>query len=214
MMYKRYQSNILGSTYFNWADGLHNNNSRLISGVDNPDLTFEKVKNINLGIEGYFFNKSLAIDANAFYIKNSGIIVQMTDTYSSLLSSYIPYKNYEANSHTGAEVGINWMETMGDFSFNIGGNLIYRTSNADKRDEIYPNDFQYRAGHPVTSIFTLNPTDFDDEMKSLPARYKQRLAWLFQETSNTKIRITMDTLQKTMRCIWEIPWLRWPTDLI
>lgn len=163
MMYKRYQSNILGSTYFNWADGLHNNNSRLISGVDNPDLTFEKVKNINLGIEGYFFNKSLAIDANAFYIKNSGIIVQMTDTYSSLLSSYIPYKNYEANSHTGAEVGINWMETMGDFSFNIGGNLIYRTSNADKRDEIYPNDFQYRAGHPVTSIFGLESDGFFDD---------------------------------------------------
>lgn len=173
--YKRYESNLQGSGSFGWNDGgsSWNNGVVIVNGYANPDLTFEKVKNVNLGLESYLFNKSLFIDANLFYIKNSGIVVQRTGLYPAFLSDYIPYENYNANSYKGGELGINWLKTMGDFSVNLGTNLIYRTSNVDKRDEIYQNDFQYRKGNPVSAIFGLESEGFFGSESEINSSAKQ-----------------------------------------
>jgi len=158
--YRRYEGNLQGSGSYGWNDGSWSNGVVIVTSYPNLDLTYEKVKNLNVGMEGYFFNKSLSVNANAFYIKNSGIVVQRYALYSAMLTNNIPYENYNANSYTGAELGINWFKKMGGFSVNLGANLIYRTSNIDQRDEIYQNDFQYRKDNPVSSVFGLENEGF------------------------------------------------------
>lgn len=157
--YRQYEGNLQRSGSFGWNESW-SNGVVIVTSYPNPDLSYEKVKNLNVGVEGYFFNKSLSVNANAFYIKNSGIIVQRYSYYSSMLTNNIPYENYNANSYKGAELGINWLKEIRDFSVNLGANMIYRTSNIDKRDEIYQNDFQYRKGRPVSCIFGLENDGF------------------------------------------------------
>ncbi len=157
--YRRYEGNLQTSGSYGWNESW-TNRAVIVTSYANPDLTYEKIKNFNIGMEGYFFEKSLSIDANAFYIKNSGIIVQRSSLYSVMLTNNIPYENYNANSYKGGEVAINWSKEVRDFSINLGANMIYRTSNIDKRDEIHQNDFQYRKDNPVSSIFGLESDGF------------------------------------------------------
>ena len=157
--YRRYEGNLQTSGSYGWNESW-SNSVVIATSYPNPDLTYEKVKNLNAGVDGYFFNKSLHVNANAFYVKNSGIVVQRYGFYSSMLTNNIPYENYNANSYKGAELAINWSKEVRDFSVNLGANVIYRTTNIDKRDEIYENDFQYRKGHPVAGIFGLRSDGF------------------------------------------------------
>lgn len=154
-----YESNIYNSTFFNWADGLRQSQSRIVSGQLNPDLTFEKVKTVNFGLEGYFFKQSLNIDVNVFFTENSGIVTQRT-TYPAFFASYLPYENYNSNTYSGAELGINWAKTFGDFSINLGGNILYAESKIKVRDEIWQESYQYREGYPVSARFGLEALGF------------------------------------------------------
>jgi TonB-linked SusC/RagA family outer membrane protein len=139
---------------YTWNDGSRNLAQAVIARSANPDLTFEKVKNMNLGIEGYFLNRSIYLDANIFTSKSTGMVIQKS-TLPAYLGSYIPWDNYNENSYSGAELGITWSKTLGELSFDLGTNLLYATSKVVTRDEIYKNDYQNRQGGPVDAIFGL-----------------------------------------------------------
>ncbi|MGV8094975.1 MAG: TonB-dependent receptor domain-containing protein [Mangrovibacterium sp.] len=97
----------------------------------NPDLTFEKMKNVNIGLEGCFFNQSLWLDANVFYTRNSGQVVRR-GIYAPYVGNLYPYENYETMDYKGAELGLNWTEQIGQFSFDLGANVLLSNSKAIK----------------------------------------------------------------------------------
>ncbi|MCK5135436.1 MAG: SusC/RagA family TonB-linked outer membrane protein [Bacteroidales bacterium] len=157
--YKMYESTFLTGYTYRWADSYRSNRSVYINRYANPNLTYEKVKNINLGIEGYFFNRSIYIEADVFHTINSGKVIQRV-TYPGYLSRYIPYENYDANTYSGAELGAVWFKEIGDFSFNLGGNLLYATSSVITKDEIWQNEYQHREGRPADALFGLESLGF------------------------------------------------------
>ncbi len=157
--YKLYERTYVYGSNFGWDEGLRSNRAVFSMRSDNPDLTFEKMKNINVGFEGYFFNSSLYAVANFFSTKNTGQLVQRT-TYPALLYLNVPYENYNETSYTGAELGLILSKTMGDFSFDLGTNFLYATSKAKVRDEIWDNDYQYRQGLPNDAMFGLEAIGF------------------------------------------------------
>ncbi|NJK93778.1 MAG: hypothetical protein HC905_01575 [Bacteroidales bacterium] len=49
----------------------------------------------------------------------------------------------------------------GNFGYSLGVNGIYTTSRIEERIEpAYPNDYQYRAGHPIGQFFGLEANGF------------------------------------------------------
>lgn len=152
--YRLYENTLSQGGFYSWADGTRSNRETLISRAPNPDLTFEKMKNLNLGVEGYFFDRSLYVDANLFTTRNTGQIVQRT-IYPGLLSNYVPYENYNETGYSGGELGLIWSKSIGELSFDLGTNLLYATSNQVKRDEIWQNEYQERQGRPADAIFAL-----------------------------------------------------------
>jgi TonB-linked SusC/RagA family outer membrane protein len=154
-----YESTFVTGNQYGWGDGLRESRSVTVTRQLNPNLTFEKMKDLNVGLEGYLFNNMIGFDANVFHVVNSGIVAQRV-TYPAYVSTYIPFENMNENSYSGAELGLNFNKKAGDFDVNVGANLLYAVSRVDLLNEIWSYDYQYRQGEKLNSIFGLKSLGF------------------------------------------------------
>lgn len=157
--YRLYENALVQGSTFSWADGSFNNRETLINRSPNPGLTFEKVKNLNLGAEAWTLDRSLYLEANVFTSRHSGQVVQRM-MYPALLSNFVPYENYNATGYSGAELGALWTKSFGEFSMDFGANFLYATSKVVKRDELYRDEYQYREGRPADAMYALEADGF------------------------------------------------------
>ena len=121
----------------------------------NANLGFEKRKDLNFGIEGIFFNRTLSLEANLFRSTHSDIFTFSQLVYPSFYSDFVPYRNFEENAFNGAEVGLTFNHHYKKWKIVFGANALYTTSEVKKKEEVYANDYQYRKGHPVDALFGL-----------------------------------------------------------
>lgn len=169
-LYSETFGNYRGS--YSWNDGVRSLPSITLLRAANPDLTFEKMKNVNLGLEGVFFNNAIHVDANLFVTRNSGQVVRRT-IYSAYLATNVPFENYEETQYYGAELGLTWSKSVGDFTIQLGANALYANSKAIKRDEVFSYDYLSRQGRSNDAMFGLESLGFfanDDEIANSPVQ--------------------------------------------
>jgi len=148
--------NIFGyGSLYTWGDGTRLNNASVQSTTENMDLFYEKRNELNFGADLVMFNKSLSLDINVFFGKRSDQILIRNNTYPGYLGGLNPLENYGEDSYNGAELGITWRKSLNDLNIEIGANMVYATTNVIQRDEIYANDYLYRAGRPVAALYGL-----------------------------------------------------------
>ena len=152
---------------YSWDDGSYSNSQVVSSYGSNNGLQFEKRKELNLGFESLLFNRNLSIDGNVFTSLYYDKITRPTTFYPSFYSDYIPYRNYDSNSYKGAELGLSFKQSFGDFSFVIGGNALYSFNKVVKKNEIYLNQYQYRTGRPIDAIFGLVADGFFNDQADI-----------------------------------------------
>ena len=150
-----YDNKYGASGSYSWFEGSWSNNGTVSSNGGNLNLAYEKRKELNFGLEGLFFDSKLSVDANVFSSVYSDQITRPLTRYPSYFANFIPYENFDSNSYSGAELGLSYKQSLGDFTFVFGANALYATSEILKRDEIYANDYQYRVGHTVDARFGL-----------------------------------------------------------
>ena len=153
--YYLYDDRYSASGSIAWYEGQRSRSGVLPNFGYNRGLGFEKRKDINIGLEGELFNKSLAFDINYFNNVRSDIVVQASTLYPSYFTNYIPYNNYNKYGYQGVELGLSYNKQFNDFGFVIGTNLMYSNSKVLQIDEIYANDYQYRKGNPVNASYAL-----------------------------------------------------------
>ena len=159
--YRLYESTFIqASNSYAWGDGSRSNLRVNLSQSENPNLTFEKMKNVNVGFEAYLLNHSLYIDANLFTTRYAGQVIRRVIYTDYTLSGIRPYENYNEDGYSGADLGINWSKSMGEFSLSVGANLLYARSKIVKRDEIWSNNYQYREGKPTDVRYGLESLGF------------------------------------------------------
>lgn len=151
-----YYDNKYGSTGgYSWFDGDRSNSGTVSVNGGNMYLGFEKRKEINIGLESILFNKSIFIDANVFYSSYYDQITRPSTQYPNFFNNFIPYENFDENTYRGAELGVSFKNNLGNLRYEIGTNLLYADSKVNKRDEIYADDYRYRAGKPLDARFGL-----------------------------------------------------------
>jgi len=150
-----YDNRYGASGSYSWFEGTWSNNGTVSANGGNQNLAFEKRNELNFGLEGLFFDSKLSLDANIFKSEYFDQITRPTTKYPSYYANFIPYENFDSNSYKGAELGLSYKQNLGDFTFVVGANALYATSEILKKDEIYANDYQYRVGHPVDARFGL-----------------------------------------------------------
>lgn len=166
--WRPYRESFQGGGGFSWNDVSGARSGELVTLMRsaNPGLSFEKMKSINAGFEGYFFNRMLYAEGNFFTQRWTDQVVRRTDQYSAWIGNNSPYENYNSTGYTGGELGLKLSKSFGKFSFELGGNILHSTSKVIKYSEIHGYPYQYLTGKSSDAIFGLvaiglfpNPAD-------------------------------------------------------
>lgn len=96
-----------------------------VTGLVDPDITWETTTSTDIGIDMGFFKNRLSIEADYFMKKTTDIIVQLP---IPLIMGGLtaPFENIGEMKNNGFELNVNWQDNVSkDFSYNIGANLTY-----------------------------------------------------------------------------------------
>lgn len=150
-----YDNRYGGSGSYAWYEGTRSRGGVMSNWESNINLGFAKRKEVNAGMEGLFFNRMIGFEANVFYDIYSDLITRPNTRYAGFYGDFIPHENFEKDSYTGVEAGLNFNKSVGDWNFFLSANALYVTSKRLIVDEIYDNDYQYRKGYPKDATFGL-----------------------------------------------------------
>lgn len=140
---------------YTWYDGTRSRAGVVPINGGNTGLSFEKRKEINFGLESMLFKNHFSVNANFFTSAYTDQITRPQTIYPSYFTTFIPYRNFEENTYKGFELGLSYQERIGDFSFNLGANILYSNSKVKKRDELYAVAYRNRTGQPLDARYGL-----------------------------------------------------------
>lgn len=159
--------------YYSWNEAAWMTRGVRSTYGANPNLSYEKRKELNLGFEGSLFKEILSFDVNLFTSTYSDQITLVQTMYPSYYTDFIPYENYNEDLYRGAEAGLRFNRIFGDFQVVVDANALYSTSKVLKRDEVYDDAYQYRKGRPVDALFGLVADGFFMDEEDIAAHQFQ-----------------------------------------
>jgi TonB-dependent starch-binding outer membrane protein SusC len=121
----------------------------------NPDFTWERANNYNVGLDASLFNNKIDLTLEYFYNKRDQILIQKTGSTpaSSGITELLPPVNAGRVDNRGFEFSVNYNGKFGnDFTFRAGINGGYAKNKVVFMDEI-PGAPQYQKqeGKPIGS---------------------------------------------------------------
>lgn len=129
-------------------------NTSTLVHVGNPDLTWEKSFEINIGAEASFLN---CLTANFNYFNNYryDILAPIT-SFSSINGGELMYRNYGSVRNQGIELALEYSGNIGKFHYSIGGNTIWSKAVYEKADDMegLPSN-RKKEGKPLDTYFGL-----------------------------------------------------------
>lgn len=179
MGYYLYKSILQRGGWYSWAD-LGGEAATEFQRGDNPDMTFVKRKELNLGLRGSLWNQLLSFDFNYFIGKMDGDIVRPYSLYPVYFtqvgyptSSIIPYVNYNVDNRSGFDFSMYLNKKVSEVDLTLGVNGMYYTTEAAKRDESYEFDYQTRIGRPLNALWGLQSLGFFNDLDEIENSPKQ-----------------------------------------
>lgn len=163
------------TSYRYTADGRYLNWSAAnVMGIGNPDLTWQKTKEVNLGLEFGIQKNRINGEINWFSKTTSNLLSEMDIPLSSGFASYIANVG-ELKNH-GVEASLNAYlvrDYEKQFNWMIGGQLVYNWNEISKlSDAIIEQNRQYLeqnvdvsnlfyVGRPMNSIYAVRSAGID-----------------------------------------------------
>jgi len=164
--------------YFSWQEG-RQLRATDIQRVGNPDLTYQKRKEISFGLESSLFKNSLQFSASYFVHELTGIPINDINLYPSFMagqfpspSSFVPYVNYNADNRQGFDLGISFNKRMNKVDLNVGMVATYYKADAGLRNDItFEEAYQKRQGMPIDALWGLKSDGFYSEQDIIENNY-------------------------------------------
>ena len=129
-------------------------NTSTLVHVGNPDLTWEKSFEINIGAEASFLN-CLTADFNYFNNYRYDILTPTT-SFSSINGGELMYRNYGSVRNQGVELALEYSGNIGKLHYSIGGNTIWTKAVYEKTDDMEGlSSNRKKEGKPVDTRFGL-----------------------------------------------------------
>lgn len=173
MGYYLYKSILQRGGWYSWAD-LGGEAATEFQRGDNPDMTFVKRKELNLGMRGSLWNKLLTFNLNWFTGKMDGDITRANSLYPIYFtqvgyptSSIIPYVNYNIDNRRGFDFSLYLNRKIKEVDLTFGVSGMYSISTADRRDESFEYDYQTRVGRPLNGLWGLESLGFFNDLDEI-----------------------------------------------
>lgn len=148
-------------------------NTSTLVHVGNPDLTWEKSFEINIGAEASFLN-CLTADFNYFNNYRYDILTPTT-SFSSINGGELMYRNYGSVRNQGVELALEYSGNIGKLHYSIGGNTIWSKAVYEKTDDMEGlSSNRKKEGKPVDTRFGLIAEGLfksGDEIAAHPVQY-------------------------------------------
>ena len=129
-------------------------NTSTLVHVGNPDLTWEKSFEINIGAEASFLN-CLTADFNYFNNYRYDILTPTT-SFSSINGGELMYRNYGSVRNQGVELALEYSGNIEKLHYSIGGNTIWSKAVYEKTDDMEGlSSNRKKEGKPVDTRFGL-----------------------------------------------------------
>lgn len=180
MGYFLYKSILQRGGWYSWAD-LGGEAATEFQRGENPNMTFVKRKEVNLGLRGSLWNQLLKFDVNYFAGKMDGDIARVNSIYPIYFtqvgyptSSIIPFVNYNVDDRSGFDFSLYLNKKVSEVDLTFGVNGMYSISKAAKRDESYEFDYQTRIGQPLNALWGLQNLGFFNDQADIDASPEQQ----------------------------------------
>lgn len=122
--------------------------------IGNPDLDWEKSREINVGFEGLGADKHMQFEFNYFNERRYDIIQSPEYRYSVTIGDLYPRVNEGETLNRGVEGEIRWSNTVGELQYSFGGNFVYSKNKIVKNEEVlYPEDYVNQTGKSSDAMF-------------------------------------------------------------
>jgi TonB-dependent starch-binding outer membrane protein SusC len=128
-----------------------------ITALANGNLTWEKTKVADLGVDFGFFNNKLNGTIDYYDKITSGILVSLPAPAVHGLAG-VPTQNSAKVSNKGFEISLGWRSKIHDITYSVTGNYTYNVNNVDKfKGSEYSLDGinMIKEGLPINSIYGL-----------------------------------------------------------
>lgn len=150
-----------------------NVNGLLPTSFPNRNLTWEKAKTTNIGLQVELWNGLLSADFSGFYKVNSNILTTVSSTYPPSLGGYYPSTvNSGEVDNRGFELVLGHKNKINKFSYNVTGSISWshnRILNMDQSANL--PEYQSLIGKSMgakTGLIALGLFKTDAEAKTSP----------------------------------------------
>jgi TonB-linked SusC/RagA family outer membrane protein len=146
-------------------------NGAALTDMANSDISWETTEMLNLGVDATLFSKvSVTFD---YYVRNtSGILLQLD--VPKYLGLAAPYQNAGEVENKGWDLGINYRDAKGDFSYDIGFVLSdVKNKVLDLKGITFTGLLVNNEGYPMNSIYALEADGFFANADEVAAHAQQ-----------------------------------------
>lgn len=152
--YFQYLQNFENGDTFYSRNPLTSSNTKEESILANPNITWEKAKKLNIGLDASFLNDKMWLTAE-YYKNNFYDLLQTRRTNASaVIGTTLPAENIGKNQYSGVELGIGYQNQINSFKYFISANGSWSASKVVFNDEPFRNNaYEYRTGLPVGQTF-------------------------------------------------------------
>ncbi len=158
-----YNTYYKGGSSYNFGTNWSNSHGGTQSGnLANPNITWEKARKLNVGLDMNFFNNRLTITADAFYEYRYDIITNLVGaklSYPEYIGADASYVNAGEVKNRGIDFEIGWQDRIGkDFSYYIRPNFTFARNEIIYNAELpvgynYNRETGKRMGEHYVYIF-------------------------------------------------------------
>ena len=126
--------------------------------LGNQDITWERARKYDAGVETKFFRDRLSVDFDYFYESRNNILTTLgtIPAIYGVDAGSVPPANVGETMNKGYEIVANWSDKKGDFYYNIGGNISYsRNKIIFKAEAQNPWPWMNQTGFSIGQRFGL-----------------------------------------------------------
>jgi len=122
--------------------------------VANPNITWEKKKSFDIGLDATILNNSLSFTIDYFSSRTSDILAKRNATVPNYTGLSLPNENIGIVDNAGIDGEINYNKTIGKVRLNVGGNFTFAKNKIVFVDEVKPAvPYQNLTGRPIGTQF-------------------------------------------------------------
>jgi TonB-linked SusC/RagA family outer membrane protein len=120
------------------------------STVGNPNVTWERAKKTNIGIELRFLKNRLSFTGDLFRENRDNILWNL-GTVPAIVAATLPPANIGKVSNKGYELVLSWRDQIKDFNYGIGINVSYARNRVEFKDEpANPHEWMNETGFSLS----------------------------------------------------------------